>query len=355
MRSLAVFLRGTLLVVGFVSLASCVSAPSRQAIEGQLLRIGFGSCLHQSLPQPIWSSVLKVQPDIFLFMGDNWYAPDGDFTGLINAANEFKTNPSVIRLRQKSMVFATWDDHDYGLNDAGSELPTKEAAQKIFSDIFPMEKCRSRDLRNGGVYRECLVDWHGVTIQFLLLDTRSFRSALTPDRREGAGKSWYLANSEASRTMLGNHQWQWLEVAMKKPVELRVVVSSIQVLPDEHPFEKWGNFPNEEQRLLGLLCSSSAFSTLIVSGDRHSSEISEWHCPSGPRLIELTSSSLNVPIEGKKRFMNRFRIGPEVIDENFGLLTVTAGAVGIQRVTGQILGRNGQILNEIIVEEKGGL
>jgi hypothetical protein len=31
---------------------------------------------------------------------------------------------------------ATWDDHDYGLNDAGTEYPHKKVSQEMFLDFF---------------------------------------------------------------------------------------------------------------------------------------------------------------------------------------------------------------------------
>jgi alkaline phosphatase D len=156
--------------------------------------------------------------------------------------------------------------------------------------------------------------------------------------------------------MLGSDQWLWLEESVRKPADLRVIVSSVQVIPDEHPFEKWGNFPLEQQRFLKLLCEAPLTSTVLLSGVRHSSEISAWSCPSGRTLLELTSSSLNVPIVGKRRFPNRFRVGSEVLEANVGFLVVTARASGLSEVTGQILGTNGQILDQMtIIDKKGTL
>ena len=35
--------------------------------------IGFGSCLHQDYPQPIWEQVKKQSPNLFIMLGDNVY------------------------------------------------------------------------------------------------------------------------------------------------------------------------------------------------------------------------------------------------------------------------------------------
>ena len=33
-------------------------------------------------------------------------------------------------------LLATWDDHDYGVNDGGREYPQREASQRVFLDFF---------------------------------------------------------------------------------------------------------------------------------------------------------------------------------------------------------------------------
>ena len=49
-------------------LAGPVLAPATR-----LSRIAFGSCADQDDPQPIWSQILGMRPQLFLFIGDNIY------------------------------------------------------------------------------------------------------------------------------------------------------------------------------------------------------------------------------------------------------------------------------------------
>ena len=37
--------------------------------------IGFGSCIDQDLPQPIWQAIEAKNVDTFMFFGDNVYSP----------------------------------------------------------------------------------------------------------------------------------------------------------------------------------------------------------------------------------------------------------------------------------------
>jgi hypothetical protein len=39
--------------------------------DSPLTRIALGSCARQKEAQPIWDSVVKAKPDLFLFLGDN--------------------------------------------------------------------------------------------------------------------------------------------------------------------------------------------------------------------------------------------------------------------------------------------
>jgi len=89
---------------------------------------------------------------------------------------------------------------------------------------------------------------------------------------------------------LGKAQWDWLIAELSKKSDLNIIVSSIQVIPTNHGFEKWGNFPHERDKLLKLIENSNT-PTIIISGDRHKAGLYKKG-----NLIELTSSSLNKPL-----------------------------------------------------------
>ena len=89
--------------------------------------------------------------------------------------------------------------------------------------------------------------------------------------------------------MLGATQWSWLEgVLSEKNVDLRIIVSSIQVLSEGHAFEAWRLFPSEQGRLMEMLTrGASPPKSIILSGDRHIGGIYEKN-----GVTEITSSSL---------------------------------------------------------------
>jgi len=53
--------------------------------------------------------------------------------------------------------------------------------------------------------------------------------------------------------MLGEAQWAWLEASLRRPAQLRLLVSSVQLLDTGHAWECWAQLPRERRRLLRLL------------------------------------------------------------------------------------------------------
>ena len=49
--------------------------------------------------------------------------------------------------------------------------------------------------------------------------------------------------------MLGDAQWAWLEEQLRQPAELRLLVSTVQVIAQGHGWERWGLIPAELRRL----------------------------------------------------------------------------------------------------------
>jgi len=311
-------------------LAAVVSGP---AAEEPLSRIAFGSCANENRPQPVWEAIRKLNPQLFIFTGDNVYADTADPVKLAGSYERFAAIPDFAKLRESCPVIGTWDDHDYGKNDAGEEFEGKQAAKDAFMKFFDTPE--DSPLRErGGIYDAKIYGPEGKRVQVILLDTRWFRGPLrklTKDELKAAraesGKKVgrYLPDEESDSSMLGEEQWAWLAEQLKKPAELRLLVSSIQVLALDHGWEKWGNLPKERKKLLDLI-RDTATNVIILSGDRHSSDISLLppETDGGPfyPLYDITSSGLNQT--GLADEPNRFRVaGDSVYNQpNFGWINI---------------------------------
>ncbi len=301
-----------------LAVLGAATLPRSPAAEpGQpLARIAFGSCASQERPQPIWDAVVAAKPDLFVFLGDNIYG-DTDNPEVLKAKYaQLAAVPGYQKLLATCPVIATWDDHDYGVNDGGADFPAKAESQKVFLDFFRDPPDSPRRHRQG-VYGGWVFGPPGKRVQVILLDTRYFRSPL---KKAGRG---YGPNADPAATILGDDQWKWLEEQLKVPAELRLIGSSIQVLAEDHASEKWMNFPRERDRLFQLLRDTKAAGVVLLSGDRHFGELSQVDAGLGYPLFDLTSSGLNM---ASKRWRpaepNRHRVGAMPAGDNFGLVAI---------------------------------
>ncbi len=285
--------------------------------SSETYRIGFGSCIHQDRPQDIWDTIARFKPDRFLLIGDNIYGDSDDPQVLRKKYQELSSNPIFAAFRESTTLQATWDDHDYGRNDAGREYPSKRESQTAFLDFLGVAQDSPRREQEG-IYTSELIEWRGFTIQLLLLDTRYFRSPLLKTSQG------YRPNPDPQATLLGEAQWSWLGQELKKPAQLRILASSIQLLSQNHAYEKWDNFPLETQRLFDLIQETKAEGLVILSGDRHLGELSSIQDAriSYP-LYDFTSSGMT---EGKldqinKEFNARRVVGTKAHNiSQFGLI-----------------------------------
>lgn len=301
--------------------------------EEPLSRIAFGSCANEHRPQPIWEAINRMEPQLFIFTGDNVYADSADPVKLRDSYERLSAIPGFAELRQKTPIIGTWDDHDYGKNDAGAEFEGKEAAKEAFMEFFDTPE-DSPLRKRGGVYDAKIFGPEGKRVQVILLDTRWFRGPLRKMSKEelqaaraesGRKVGRYLPDEESDSTILGEEQWAWFAEQLKKPAELRLLVSSIQVVTIDHGWEMWGNLPRERKRLLDLI-RDTATNVIILSGDRHSSDISMLppETDGGPfyPLYDITSSGLNQT--GLSDEPNRFRVGGDSVynQPNFGWIAI---------------------------------
>jgi alkaline phosphatase D len=156
-------------------------------------------------------------------------------------------------------------------------------------------------------------------------------------KKDSANPKVNLPNTDSDATVLGEGQWAWFERRLRESAEIRVVVSSIQLIANEHGSEKWDNFPRERARFLELLRRTRARGVVVISGDRHMAELSALTPADGLAysLYDLTTSGLNQPIEKQSEHKaknppkpqpNRYRLHERpYTGSNFGLMRIKWG------------------------------
>ncbi|MEY4615124.1 MAG: hypothetical protein RJB66_84 [Pseudomonadota bacterium] len=242
------------------------------------LKIALASCMAddpQFYSAPIWRSLEGQKPDLIFFLGDNVYA-----------SIKTPVNPAELweRYRQTRMaldffyferlipVFATWDDHDFGLNNGDRRYPFVREAQDVFRDFFPQEEIFGILQKGPGISQSLLL--YGK--QFVFMDDRSFRDA------------------PMGESMWGSEQEAWLSTILKTAKQPVWVINGSQMFGQYGPSESLErDFPSHFSRFVGDLSRSSQSFTL-VSGDIHSSEVLQLPVKLvGRRALEITSSSMH--------------------------------------------------------------
>jgi alkaline phosphatase D len=288
-------------------------------------RILFGSCLDVGRPHPMLDAAADRRPDLFIFMGDNIYADTLSPAVLREKYAALAASADFRRLAATCPLLATWDDHDYGLNDAGKGFPMKRESRRQFLDFWQVPADSPRR-QHEGIYDAQVYGAPGRRLQVILLDTRWFRTALRPGRPPSWAHGPYLPDGRPGASLLGEEQWRWLEERLREPAQLRLVVSSIQVLSEHHGWEAWANFPREQERLFELLRRTRAEGVIFLSGDRHFAEISRREEAALYPLYDITSSALNWRFPEAVPNPNRFRLGGAgqgaYLLENYGELEV---------------------------------
>ncbi len=306
----------------FWLLSICVLGQSPAPL---ISRIAFGSCGHQDRPQPILDTVVLYRPDVFVFLGDNIYGDTKDMRVLREKYAKLGAKPEFQRLKKATRLLATWDDHDYGWNDAGRHYPFKRESKEIFLEFWEEPADSPRHQREG-IYTSYLFEGQGRRLQLILLDTRTFRDNLRKykgeirrDKRYFYSLDYY-PHETSDATLLGEAQWRWLEDELLTPADLRIIASSTQFGITFNGYEAWANFPHERQRMLTLIRKTRASGVLFISGDVHYGEISVLREEGLYPIYDVTASGITSTWHFATPNENRIE-GP-VMDNHFGLITV---------------------------------
>lgn len=233
-------------------------------------------CLRQYEPAPALSYYAERNFDLCLWVGDNIYADTQDDPAVLESCyNLLASFPSFQKLKSKTPFLATWDDHDYGDNNVGKEYPLKEFSKDLFRRFWDLEDeipaCRD------GIYFSKFYPSDEGTLQVILLDVRYNRDLP-------------FINGD----ILGENQWRWLEQELKRPADLRLVVSGFQyLLPNESGSETWDQYPDEMERFFELVKSTNAEGVLLVSGDQHHGEVDRKRGAFGYDAVEIQFAGIN--------------------------------------------------------------
>jgi len=259
----------------------------RQGVHAPETRVMLSSCTYINEPArdrdgtpyggdyEIFGAMAQAKPDLTVWMGDNVYYRENDYTSAEGMAYRWRHDralPELQALLRTGRHVATWDDHDLGPNDANSSFSLKGAALDIFKRQWANRSWGLPEVP--GVFGSFMES----DIEFFLLDGRYHRDS---DRDK----------DNPDKTMLGSAQLRWLKNALlASTATFKVIVSGSQVLNDPQRFEGWHNFKAERDGFLKWLQDHNIRGVLLLSGDRHHTELLRLPRAGTYALHELTCS-----------------------------------------------------------------
>lgn len=301
--------------------------------ETGTVRIAFGSCANLSRypTAPIFHAIADEKPDFFVFGGDNVYFINSDKREGVNPPsalehdwNLYETmlgrhlrarlHPDLQPLLRTIPSYATWDDHDYGPNNADSTFPLREEATRAFRLIWANPFYGTDDVP--GIFSSFR---HG-PVEVFLMDDRTHKYTHLRHRNVSreTGRIW------------GEAQTEWLLAGLKaSTAPVKLIVNGTQFLSMlERGEGHYQEALNERRRVLEFLEHERIGGVAFLTGDRHHSEVGQQAQSGGTLVLEFTSS----PLQQGQAVSRVNRPHPNQIwsmrGNSYGLVTVDIPASG---------------------------
>ena len=120
----------------------------------------------------MWNPINQEHPNLWVWLGDNIYG-DSDDMAVLKAKYDLQLQQEGYqKLRAQTPIIGTWDDHDYGRNDAGKMLRSIHENRLL---VISLDH-RSGSYRMHGLLREALV----ARVQEVIPNMRAVQSRFEP-------------------------------------------------------------------------------------------------------------------------------------------------------------------------------
>lgn len=258
-------------------------------------RIALASCMRDNVAAhtSMWSSLEASDPDLLFLLGDNVYVDDGpDGRGgpvtpekIWRRYVETRCTLGLYKFPKLIPTLATWDDHDFGLNNTYGNRHWSEYSRDTFRTLYAQDSIMPEVTWGPGISTE----FSAYGQRFFLMDDRSFR-----EMRWIGYSHW------------GQAQETWLLTRMNLQFMPTWLFNGSQFFGGYRTgwsFE--GNHPKAFKNILNRLKEVKS-PVIFGSGDIHYSEVMKIENHSlGYETLEITSSSMHsnakAPRRGNKR------------------------------------------------------
>lgn len=235
----------------------------------------------------MWDTLNSHDLNAMLMLGDNVYIDypkDGDIQKYCYYRRQAR--PNYRDFASSTSMLAIWDDHDFGNNDAfgGATIdffPWKRPVLDVFRNQFANPYYGGGDAHPGVWFDFQLAD-----IDFMMLDCRFYREPS------------YASGNEKEPQMLGPAQMEWLkEKLLASKGTFKVIVSSVPWAYGAKAtmggrYDTWRGYQKERQEIFDFLAEHKIEGVILLSADRHRSDLWKIERENGYPLYELESSKL---------------------------------------------------------------
>ena len=230
----------------------------------------------------MWNTIRAQQPDVLLLLGDNVYS-DAPMMPEMQHYCYYRrqSRPEYKKLVSTTATYSIWDDHDFGTNDCSggpaiNEPYWKMPVYKVFRNNWVNPYYGGGEAQPG-----CNYDFYLGDIHFIMLDGRYYRNLKPTDG--------------TIPTMLGPAQRKWLLGKIKDSQgKLLVLCSPVPWVYKAKGDSKdtWNGFKEERTEIFDFLSENKVEGVVLMSADRHRSDMWKIERPDGYTLYELNSSRL---------------------------------------------------------------
>ncbi len=230
--------------------------------------------------EKMWNTISSRDPLAFLFLGDNVYIDHPEQPNVQRYCYyRRQCRPEYRYFTATRGIYAIWDDHDFVTNDSWGGPEIREPAWKIPVWRIYRENWNNPSYAGGESQPGCWFSFSIADVDFFMLDGRYYR---TDPKIEHP-------------SMLGPIQKEWLFDELKSSQgTFKVLASPVPWAYGAKPgsLDPWQGYKEEREEIFSFLEDNRIEGVILMSADRHRSDLWKIERPDGYDFYEFESSRL---------------------------------------------------------------
>lgn len=219
--------------------------------------LAFGGDARRGSNGAVFDAIRGLDPLLYLVLGDIFY---GDIDEDDPARFRAELDTALTRPAQQALYLSvptayTWDDHDYGPDDADSTSSTRSAAQRVYREYVPHFELPG-GVREGSIQQAFTLG----RMRVIMTDSRS-------------NKTPRSASDDVRKSLLGSAQRAWLErelLAARDRYPLILLVTSVPWIGQASAgADSWAGYSTERRALSRFIADNSIEGVVMLAGDAH--------------------------------------------------------------------------------------